>query len=170
MFLDESGSNIAMTREYARSAEGERAHDKVPRNRGTVTTMLGAITLEGMTAMMTVEGGTTSEVFETFVEELLVPTLEHGDYVILDNLGAHKSARALDAIRAAGAIPVFLPPYSPELNPIELAWAKLKNILREAKARTREALDEAIARALDLISVEDALGWFRHCDLRSAFN
>jgi transposase len=170
VFLDESGSNIAMTRDYARSPAGERTHDTVPRNRGTVTTMLGAITLKGMTAMMTVEGGTTSEVFETFVEELLVPTLERGDYVILDNLGAHKSSRALDAIRAAGAKPVFLPPYSPELNPIELAWAKLKRVLREAKARTREALDKAISLALDLISVEDALGWFRPCGPRSAFN
>lgn len=163
VYLDESGSNIAMTRDYARSVSGERAHDKVPRNRGTVTTMIGAITLEGMTAMMTVEGGTSSEVFETFVGDVLVPTLEPGDYVILDNLGAHKSKHALDLIRAAGATPVFLPPYSPELNPIELAWAKLKRLLRDAKARTREALYEAIARALDLITVADATGWFRHC-------
>jgi transposase len=152
-----------MTRDFARSARGERAHDKIPRNRGTVTTMIGAITLEGMTAMMTVEGGTTSEVFETFVGEVLVPTLEAGDFVVLDNLGAHKSKHALDLIRAAGATPVFLPPYSPELNPIELAWSKLKGLLRDAKARTREALYEAIAAALDLITVQDAIGWFKHC-------
>lgn len=152
-----------MTRDFARSARGERAHDKIPRNRGTVTTMIGAITLEGMTAMMTVEGGTTSEVFETFVGEVLVPTLEAGDFVVLDNLGAHKSKHALDLIRAAGATPVFLPPYSPELNPIELAWSKLKGLLRDAKARTREALYEAIAAALDKITVQDAIGWFKHC-------
>ena len=125
--------------------------------------MIGAITLEGMTAMMTVEGGTTSEVFETFVGEVLVPTLEAGDVVVLDNLGAHKAKHALDLIRAAGATPVFLPPYSPELNPIELAWSKLKGLLRDAKARTREALYEAIAAALDLITVQDAIGWFKHC-------
>lgn len=102
-----------MTREYARSVAAEHAHDKSPRNRGTVTTMLGAITLEAMNAMMTMEGGATAGVFNTFVEELLVPTLERGVYVFLNNLGEHNSARALDAIRAAGAIPVVLPPYSP---------------------------------------------------------
>ena len=145
MFLDEAGSNIAMTREYARAPVGERAHDKVPRNRGTVTTMLGALTVEGITAMMTIEGAT---VFTVYVEQVLVPTLEPGDYVFLDNLGAHKTRRALDAIRRAGATPVFLPPYSTDLNPIENAWSKLKTLLKEAKARTCEALDEAIAWAM----------------------
>ena len=163
VFLDEAGSTIAMTREYARAPRGERAHDSIPRNRGTVTTMLGAITLEGMTAMMTIEGGTCKEVFLAFVEQVLVPTLEPGDFVVLDNLGAHRSRRALDAIRNAGATPVFLPPYSPELNPIELAWSKLKGMLRDYKARTREALDEAIARAMPRITTKDAAGWFRHC-------
>lgn len=161
--LDEAGSTIAMTRTHALAPRGERAHDHIPRCRGTVTTMIGAMTLEGMTAMMTIEGGTCAEVFRTFVEELLVPTLEPGDYVILDNLGAHRSKRALEAIRRAGATPVFLPPYSPELNPIELAWSKLKQLLRDAKARTREALDEAIAHAMSCISVSDAYGWFGHC-------
>jgi transposase len=170
VFLDEAGSNIAMTREFARAPHGERAHDKVPRNRGTVTTMLGAITLEGVTAMMTIEGATCAEVFAVFVEQVLVPTLEPGDFVVLDNLGAHKTRRALDAIRNAGAIPVFLPPYSPELNPIELAWAKLKRLLKEAKARTRETLDDAIAWALPYITTDDVLGWFKHCGVRSRFN
>lgn len=127
-----------------------------------MTTILGAITLEGMKAMMTIEGGTCKDVFVTYVEELLVPTLIPGDYVVLDNLGAHRCRRALDAIRSAGATPVFLPPYSPELNPIELAWSKLKQLLRDAKARTREALDEAIASALPRITTDDALAWFRH--------
>ena len=113
--------------------------------------------------MMTIEGGTCKEVFLTYVEKLLVPTLEPGDYVVLDNLGAHRSRRALAAIRRAGATPVFLPPYSPELNPIELAWSKLKGLLRDAKARTHQALDEAIAQALPRITVQDAYGWFRHC-------
>lgn len=163
VFLDEAGSTIAMTRKYARAPRGKRAHDYIPRQRGTVTTMLGAMTLEGMTALMTIEGGTCKEVFLTYVEKLLVPTLEPGDFVVLDNLGAHRSRRALAAIRRAGATPVFLPPYSPELNPIELAWSKLKKLLRDAKARTREALDDAIARALPCITPKDAYGWYRHC-------
>lgn len=159
-----------MTREYAWAPQGERAHDKVPRNRGTVTTMLGAMSLGGVTAMMTIEGATCQEVFGVFIEQVLVPTLEVGDYVVMDNLGAHRSRRALDAIRNASAVPVFLPPYSPELNPIELAWAKLKRLLREAKARTREAVDEAIAWALPYITTDDVLGWFKHCGIRSRFS
>jgi transposase len=125
--------------------------------------MLGAITLEGVTAMMTIEGGTCAEVFTTFVTEVLAPTLIPGDHVVLDNLGAHKSPKALEAIRRAGATPIFLPPYSPELNPIELAWSKLKSLLKDAKARTQEALDQAIASALELITPADAEAWFRHC-------
>lgn len=157
-----------MTREYARSPEGERAQDVVPRNRGTVTTMLGALSLDGICAMMTIEGGTSSEVFRAFVEQLLVPELAEGDLVFLDNLAAHKDEEALDAIRAAGATVVFLPVYSPELNPIELAWAKIKRLLRDAKARTREALDAAIAHAMSLITREDAIGWLRHCGYLAA--
>lgn len=168
IFLDEAGSNIAMTREHARSQRGERAHDVVPRNRGTVTTMLGALTLDGISALMTIEGGTSSEVFQAFVDQMLVPTLLPGDTVILDNLAAHKDEDALQSIRDAGATVVFLPPYSPEFNPIELAWAKVKRLLRDAKARTREALDEAIAKAIDLITSEDASGWFRHCGYLTA--
>lgn len=128
-----------------------------------MTTILGALTLEGMTAVMAIEGGTCKDVFVTYVEELLVPTLIPGDYVLLDNLGAHRSRRALDAIRRAGATPVFLPPYSPELNPIELAWSKLKKLLRDAKARTRDALDDTIAQALPRITASDAYDWVRHC-------
>lgn len=163
IFLDEAGSNIAMTREHARSPQSERARDVVPRNRGTVTTMLGALTLDGISALMTIEGGTSAEVFQVFVEQFLVPTIQPGDKVVLDNLAAHKDADALQAIRDAGATVIFLPPYSPEFNPIEMAWAKLKRLLRDAKARTREALDLAIAEAIDLITSEDARGWFRHC-------
>ena len=125
--------------------------------------MIGAMTVEGLTAMMTIEGGTCSEVFTTFVTEILAPTLIPGDFVVLDNAGAHKTRAAIEAIRETGAIPVFLPPYSPELNPIELAWSKLKELLKAAKARTREALDEAISRAMDLITPADAESWFRHC-------
>lgn len=168
IFLDEAGSNIAMTREFARSPEGERAHDVVPRNRGTVTTMLGALTADGISALMTIEGGTSAEVFQAFVEQMLVPIIEPGDTVFLDNLAAHKGADALKAIQDAGAAVIFLPPYSPEFNPIEMAWAKLKRLLRDAKARTRDALDLAIAQAIDLITSEDARGWIRHCGYLAA--
>lgn len=167
MFLDEAGSNIAMTRDYARSESGERAHDKVPRNRGDVTSMLGALSLQGLTAMMTVDGGTSADVFLVFVEQVLLPTLTPGAIVVMDNAGAHKAAPVLEAFAAAEVEVRFLPPYSPELNPIELAWAKLKRLLKDAKARTREALEAAIGAILDAITPFDAGGWFRHCGYRS---
>lgn len=167
MFLDEAGSNIAMTRDYARSESGERAHDKVPRNRGTVTSMLGALSLQGLIAMMTVDGGTSADVFQVFVEQVLAPTLPPGAIVVMDNAGAHKAAPVLEAFAKAGVEIRFLPPYSPELNPIELAWAKLKRLLKDAKARTREALNAAIGAIADAISPLDASGWFRHCGYRS---
>lgn len=167
VFLDEAGSNIGMTREYARSEIGERAHDKVPRNRGNVTSMLGALSLQGLTAMMTVDGGTSADVFKVYIEEILVPALPPDAIVVLDNAGAHRSAAALEAFSAAGVTVRFLPPYSPDLNPIELAWAKIKRLLKDAKARTREALEQAIALTIDVISPSDASGWFRHCGYRS---
>jgi transposase len=167
VFLDEAGSNIAMTRDYARSESGERAHDKVPRNRGDVTSMLGALSLKGLTAIMTVDGGTSAEVFQVFVEQVLAPTLPPGAIVVMDNAGAHKAASVLEAFAAVGVEVRFLPPYSPELNPIELGWAKLKRLLKDAKARTREALDAAIGAIADAISSSDAGGWFRHCGYRS---
>ena len=159
-----------MTRTHGRAPEGERVHGSVPRNRGTVTTLLGALGLGGMRAMMTIEGGTTANVFEAFVRHVLVPTLKPGDVVVMDNLGAHKSRAALQAILDAGATYLFLPPYSPDMNPIELAWSKLKALLRSFEARTREALDEAVALAMDLITPHDCAGWFRHCGYPSELN
>lgn len=152
-----------MTREYARAPRGERVHGAVPRNAGTVTTMIGALDLNGVRAMMTVEGATDGEVFETFLERVLLRRLKPGDIVVLDNVGAHKTADVRRLIRAAGARVLFLPPYSPDLNPIELCWSKLKALLREFGARTRQALDEAIRRAMDLIDAGDAAAWFAHC-------
>jgi transposase len=154
---------IALTREYARAPRGERAHGAVPRNVGTVTTMIGALDVNGVRAMMTVEGATDGEVFETFLERVLLRKLKPGDIVVLDNVGAHKTADARRLIRAAGARVLFLPPYSPDLNPIELCWSKLKALLREFGARTRDALDDAIRRAMDLIDRHDASAWFAHC-------
>ncbi len=162
VFLDEAGAHRAMTRAYARSPRGERVHGRVPRNRGTVTTMLGAMTLDGIVAIATIEGATSGAVFCAFVEQVLLPTLRPGQVVVLDNLGAHQVVRARELVEAKGARLLFLPQYSPELNPIEEAWAKLKSILRAAEARTLKALDAAIALAADLITPDDAAGFFQH--------
>lgn len=163
VFIDEAGSHIGMTRDYARAPCGERALGTVPRNRGDVTTMIGALDIRGVRAMMTVEGATDAEVFETFLERVLLRKLKTGDIVVLDNVGAHRTADVRRLIEAAGARVLYLPPYSPDLNPIELCWAKLKALLKEFGARTREALDDAIRRAMDLIDGSDALAWFGHC-------
>lgn len=156
-----------MTREYARAPKGVRAGGEVPRNRGPVTTMLGAMDANGVRTLMTIEGGTSAEVFQAFVEQMLVPKLRKGDIVVWDNLGAHKTVAARAAIEKAGARLMFLPPYSPDLNPIELCWSKLKQELKRLRARTHAALDAAIAAAMDRITPQDAQGWFRHCGYRA---
>lgn len=152
-----------MTREYARAPRGERAHGSIPRNAGTVTTMIGALDVKGVRAMMTDEGATDGEVFETFLQRVLFRKLKPGDIVVLDNVGAHRTANVRRLIRAAGARVLYLPPYSPDLNPIELCWSKLEALLRDFGARTRDALDDAICRAMDLIDPGDAAAWFEHC-------
>jgi len=125
--------------------------------------MLGALDARGVRAMMTVEGGTDADVFEAFLEQVLIRKLRPGDIVVLDNVGAHKPHRMRQLVEAAGARLLFLPPYSPDLNPIELCWSKLKAALKDFGARTRDALDQAIQRAMDLVSADDAAAWFRHC-------
>lgn len=170
MFIDEAASHIAMTRDYARAPRGERAFGSVPRNSGTVTTMIGALDVTGVRAMMTIEGANDGEVFETFLERVLLRKLKPGDIVVLDNVGAHKMDNVRRLIKAAGASILFLPPYSPDLNPIEHCWAKLKSILKELGARTQEALDAAIRRAMDLIGKSDAAGWFKHCGYSAQLN
>lgn len=129
--------------------------------------MLGALGLDGLRALMTVEGGTDAEVFESFVVHVLVPTLKPGDIVILDNVGAHKPPSILQHIWDAGASVIFLPPYSPDLNPIELCWSKLKQILKGIGARTVEALENAIATAMKLITSSDAVAWFTACGFKA---
>jgi transposase len=163
VFVDEAGSNIGMTRDYARAPRGERAPGSVPRNRGTVTTMLGALDIRGVRALMTVEGATDTDVFEAFLEQVLVPKLRPGDIVILDNVGAHKPELMRRLIAQAGASLIFLPAYSPDMNPIELCWSKLKAALKDFGARTVDDLHRAIGRAMDLICADDAAGWFKHC-------
>ncbi len=131
--------------------------------------MLGAIALDGIRGVMTIDAGTSTEVFLAFVEQVLAPNLRPGDVVVMDNLAAHKAPPIREALRRAGADILLLPPYSPELNPIERAWGKLKDILRRADTLTRAAFDRALAVALDAISTADIRGWtaFAGYDLRS---
>jgi transposase len=163
VFLDECGSNIALAPLYARAPKGERARGSVPRNRGKNTTLIAALSLEGMGAALILEGSANTTAFELYIEQVLAPTLQAGQIVIMDNLQAHKSARVRLAIEAKGCQLLFLPGYSPDLSPIEEAFSKLKTALRRAGARTREALEEAIAQALLTITAQDAQGWFQHC-------
>jgi len=125
--------------------------------------MISSIRLDGTTACMAIEGSTNTEVFRAYVEEVLGPTLRPGDLVIMDNLSAHKNESTLDLIRNIGAQVHFLPAYSPDLNPIEMMWSKVKALLRSAEARTEESLHEAIARALGQVTAQDAVNWFAHC-------
>jgi transposase len=162
-FVDESGVNLALTRLYGRAPGGTRAVGSAPQNYGTNVTLLGALSLSGLDALMTVDGATDGEVFRAFVEQVLCPTLCPGDIVVMDNLSAHKVAGIQDALAGCGAQVVYLPPYSPDLSPIELCWSKLKTILRKVGARTREALEAAITQALEKITAADALAWFAHC-------
>jgi transposase len=167
VFVDESGFNTSMTRLYARAPKGKRAYGKVPRNRGKNTTLIAAITLEGaMGAPMTVEGATDSEAFEAYVEHFLAPTLQKGQVVVLDGLGAHRPKRIRELVEARGADLVFLPSYSPDLNPIEEAFSKVKALVRKEGARLSEALVEAIGRTLAAVTAEDAAGWFAHAGYR----
>lgn len=153
-----------MTRLHARAPKGERAYGKVPRNRGKNTTLIAAITLGGaMGAPMTIEGGTNKEVFESYLKHFLVPELEAGQVVVMDNLGAHLPDKVRELIESKGAYLVYLPTYSPDLNPIEEAFSKVKQLVRKAEARTREALMEAIAQALRAVTPEEAAGWFSNC-------
>ncbi len=161
--MDETGFNTSMARLRARAPRGERAYGKVPRNRGKNQTLIASITLEGgMGESVAMEGATDAEAFEAYVEQFLAPTLQEGQVVVLDRLGAHRTQRAKELVEARGAELVFLPSYSPDLNPIEEAFSKIKGSVRKAGARTREALVEAIGRALAAVTPEDAAGWFGH--------
>ena len=163
VFVDECGTQTSMTRLRARAPRGERAYGRVPRNRGKNTTLLASMTHEGMGPSMAVVGSTKKAVFEAYVEEVLTPSLRAGQVVILDNLGAHKGERVRQLVEARGCELVFLPPYSPDFSPIEEAFSKIKSLLRKAKARERDALVEAIGRALSAITARDARGYFGHC-------
>jgi transposase len=163
VFVDEMGTNTALSPLYAWAPTGERASCSVPRNRGPNTTLLSSMTLEGMGTSLAVEGATNREVFETYVQRVLAPTLRPGQVVVMDNLTAHKGDRVKELIEERGCELLYLPPYSPDFNPIEEAFAKIKGLLRKAEARTREALVEAIGRGISMVTAEDARGFFDHC-------
>ena len=152
-----------MTRLWGRAARGQRIAEATPQGQWKVLTLLGAIGLRGVVAAMTIESATDGEVFLAYLEQILCPKLQPGDLVIMDNLSAHKVAGVRELIQATGAELLYLPPYSPDFNPIEKAWAKLKQLLRAAKARTTEVLDAAVAEALKAITADNAAAWFRHC-------
>jgi transposase len=162
VFVDECGTHTSLARRRARAARGQRAPGAVPRNRGPVTTLLAGVSLGGMSPAMTVEGGTDTAVFATYLEHFLLPALAPGQVVVVDNVGAHQPDRIRALVTAAGCDLVFLPAYSPDLSPIEEAFSKLKALVKAAAARTRAALDQAIAAALNAITPADAAGWFAH--------
>lgn len=152
-----------MTRLRGRSPKGERLVCHAPHGHWCTTTMISSVRLDGTTACMTIEGATNTEVFQAYVREVLVPSLRPGDIVVMDNLGAHKNERTVALIEQAGAEVRFLPAYSPDLNPIEMMWSKVKALLRKAQARTRPDLLLAVASALNAVTPQDAIGWFVAC-------
>lgn len=163
MFLDESGVTTQMTRLRGRAPSGERVGEATPQSHGRMLTVLGAITIEGVLASMTIEEATDGDVFLAYLEQVLCPKLQAGQVVILDNLGAHKVKGVRERIEACGARVVYLPPYSPDFNPIESIWAKVKQALRSVKARTGEALEQAVGEALKAVTGEHTRGCFRGC-------
>lgn len=148
---------------YGRAPQGERVIGALPQSYGANVTMLAALGSSGVETVMTIDGATDAEVFHVYIEQVLRPTLRTGDIVIMDHRRAHKVAGLREAVEQARARLLYLPPYSPDLSPIELCWSKLKTALRTAKARTREALEQAITQAATTITVSDALHGFHHC-------
>ena len=166
VFVDECGANISLVPLYAWSRRGERAPAKAPRNWGKNVTLLSSMSIEGMGPSLAIEGATTSGVFEAYLQWVLAPTLSPGQVVVMDNLSAHKGGRVREIIEGRGCELIYLPPYSPDLNPIEEAFAKLKGLLRKSGARSREALVEAMGTALGAITIGDVKGFFGHCGYR----
>ena len=166
MFIDESGAKTNMTRLRGRALRGQRVHARCPYGHWRTTTMISSIRVDGSTACMAIDGATDTAVFEAFVRQVLCPSLRPGDIVIMDNLLPHKGAGVLDLIRHAGADVRFLPAYSPDLNPIENMWSKVKTHLRSAEARTQEALIGAIAAALGRVTPQDSINWLASCGYR----
>jgi transposase len=166
VFVDEMGANTSLAPLHGWSRRGGRAHLSAPRNRGKNTTLLASMSLEGIGPTLAVQGGTTKAVFEACVERVLAPTLVAGQVVVMDNLSAHKGEGVRELIEERGCQVLFLPSYSPDYNPIEEAFSKIKGLLRKAQARTRETLIEALGAAISAVAVEDTAGFFEHCGYR----
>jgi transposase len=162
-FLDESGVNLSLTRLYGRAAPDQRVVENSPLPSGARTTTLAVIGATGITAPLVVSGAVNGNIFYGYIEQCVVPTLKPGDILFMDNLSAHKVAGIEALIQGCGAHLIYLPPYSPDFNPIELAWSKVKTILRRLKARTFPDLIEALKQALLAITLQDVQGWFAHC-------
>jgi transposase len=162
VFVDETGANTKLVRTHGRGPKGKRVHGKAPWGHWQTTTFVGALRAGGMTAPMVLDGAMNGPAFLAYVRQVLAPSLMAGDIVVLDNLGAHKVSGVRAAIEAVGATLRYLPPYSPDLNPIELAFAKMKGLLRTAAARTREALHDAIAQAIDTFTSAECNNYLRH--------
>jgi transposase len=166
VFVDEMGAHTSLAPLYGYSRKGERVRLEVPRNRGKNTTLLASMTLGGMGETLVVEGSTNQEVFEAYVEHALAPTLQAGQVVVMDNLSAHKPAKVRELIEVRGCELIYLPAYSPDFNPIEEAFAKIKDTLRQAGARTKDALVGVLGEALSAVSAQDARGYFEHAGYR----
>jgi transposase len=166
VFVDECSTNTSLSPIYGWSRRGQRVCFEVPRNWGANVTLLSSMTCSGMGPSMAVEGPTTREVFEAYIEGVLAPSLKPGQIVVMDNLSSHKGSRVRELIEGRGCELIYLPPYSPDLNPIEEAFAKIKALLRRVEARTREALIEAMGWSLEAVTASDARGFFEHRDYR----
>ena len=162
-FIDESGAKTNMVRLHGRCPQGQRLLSKAPAGHWQTTTMIAAIGLDGVRAPFALEGAVDTEAFLVYVEQVLLPTLRGGEIVVLDNLACHKHPRVRELIESVGAEVWYLPPYSPDFNPIEAMWSKIKQILRSLAARTFEGLITAIGIALEHITIHDSIGWFTHC-------
>lgn len=166
VFIDETWAKTNMTRTRGRAPLGERLVAAVPHGHWKTTTLIAALGHRGVRCATTLDGAVDRDAFEAFVAQVLVPSLTPGDVVVMDNLSSHKGPRVRAMVEAAGAAVLYLPAYSPDLNPIELAFAKLKQLLRSAGHRTVDALWSDVQRMLDRITVDDAAGFFRHCGYR----
>lgn len=152
-----------MTRLRGRSPKGKRLHASTPSGRWQTTTMIGSVRQDGSTTCMTIEGAVNGEVFRVYVRDILLPTLQPGDVLVMDNLSTHKDRESLEMLKQAGVEVRFLPAYSPDYNPIEMMWSKVKALLRKAEARDGETLLQAIGNALGRVTEKDATHWFAHC-------
>ena len=159
VFLDESGINTDMTRLYGRAPSSQRVVDHVPLSTPKTTTVLSSIRFNGEKAFTTYQGGTTGERFLTYLQETLLPTLHQGDIVVMDNMRTHRMKAVGELLASHGVTPIYLPPYSPDLNPIEKMWSKMKTILRSGKVRSIDALHDAVSQALEQISLLDCRHW-----------